>query len=171
MKTIKIILGLITAITLVFFATGLFVKETNYEVSITIQKPVEEVFKKMINPENTKNWIPEIKEKTIINKNIGVTGSEYQVVVNNQGEDIKMKEKVMAYVPNEKYTLFYDAENMLKTNDYVFTSESNQTTITLNASCTSDSYIMSCLFPYFKGTFKEQDATYLENFKSFVENK
>ena len=96
MKTIKIILGLITAITLVFFATGLFVKETNYEVSITIQKPVEEVFKKMINPETTKKWIPEIKEKTIINKNIGVTGSEYQVVVNNQGEDIKMKEKVMA---------------------------------------------------------------------------
>ena len=35
MKTIKVILGIITALTIVFFATGLFVKETNYTAEVT----------------------------------------------------------------------------------------------------------------------------------------
>ena len=50
----------------------------------------------------------------------------------------------------------------LKTDDYIFTEKDGVTTITLNASCQSESYIMACMFPYFKGTFQEQDQTYLE---------
>ena len=80
-----------------------------------------------------------------------------------------MTEKVMAYVPNEKVTLFFDAENMLKTNDYLFSEKNGVTTITLNSSCKSESYIMACMFPYFKSVFKEQDQSYLNNFKAFAE--
>ncbi|WP_298778433.1 SRPBCC family protein [uncultured Polaribacter sp.] len=171
MKKIKIILGIITAITLVFFATGLFVKETNYTTEITINKPVNEVFEIFNTPNNVKNWIPEIKSIKTLNENLGKTGSLYQIVVMSQEEEITMTEKVMAYVPNEKVTLFFDAENMLKTDDYVFTEKDGKTTITLNSSCKSDSYIMACMFPYFKGTFIEQDQLYLNNFKDFVEKK
>ena len=171
MKTIKIILGIITAITLVFFATGLFVKETNYTAEVSVNKPIEEVFVTFNKQENLKNWIPEIKSFEVINETIGKTGSTYKMVVENQGQEIAMTEKVLAYVPNEKVTIFFDAENMLKTDDYVFTSNGNKTTITLNSSCKSDSYIMACLFPYFKGTFKKQDQGYLNNFKEFVEKQ
>ena len=58
---------------------------------------------------------------------------------------------------------------MLKTDDYVFTENNGVTTVTLNSSCQSDSYIMACVFPYFKGVFKEQDQAYLDNFKAFIE--
>jgi phage tail sheath gpL-like len=58
---------------------------------------------------------------------------------------------------------------MLKTDDYTFNEKNGVTTINLNASCQSDSYIMACMFPYFKGTFKAQDQSYLDNFKAFVE--
>jgi hypothetical protein len=30
---------------------------------------------------------------------------------------------------------------------------------------------MACMFPYFKGTFKAQDQSYLNNFKTFLEKK
>lgn len=171
MKTVKIILGIITAITLVFFATGLFVKETSYTAQISVNKSVKEVFKAFNTSGNIKNWIPEVKSFNVINENIGKTGSTYKIVVENQGQEITMTEKVMAYVPNEKVTLFFDAENMLKTDDYIFTEKDGITTITLNSSCKSDSYIMACMFPYFKGTFKEQDQSYLNNFKSFIEKQ
>lgn len=171
MKTIKIILGIITALTLVFFATGLIVKDTNYSAEVSINESVEEVFKMFNNSEDIKNWIPEVKSFEVINENPGKTGSIYKIVVENQGQEITMTEKVMAYVPNEKVTLFFDAENMLKTDDYVFKQKEGKTIITLNSSCRSDSYIMACMFPYFKGTFQQQDQTYLNNFKSFVENQ
>lgn len=171
MKTVKIILGIITALTLVFFATGLFVKETNYTAQVSVNKSVEEVFETFNNQKNLKNWIPELKSFEAINENPGKTGSTYKMVVENQGQEITMTEKIMAYVPNEKVTIFFDAENMLKTDDYVFTENNGKTTVTLNSSCQSDSYIMACLFPYFKGTFQAQDQSYLDNFKEFIEGK
>ncbi|WP_397447139.1 SRPBCC family protein [Polaribacter sp. R77954] len=171
MKTVKIILGIITAITLVFFATGLVVKETSYSAEVTINKPIEEVFMAFNKKGNIKNWIPEVKSVEVLNENLGTTGSTYKMVVENQGQEITMTEKVMAYIPNEKVTLFFDAENMLKTDDYSFTKKNRTTTITLNASCQSDSYIMACMFPYFKGTFQTQDQLYLNNFKEFIEKQ
>lgn len=171
MKTIKIILGIITIFVLAFFATGLLVKETNYKNQVTINKPINEVFETFNNSENIKKWIPEIKSFDAINENIGKTGSTYKIVIDANGQEITMTEKVMAFVPNEKVTLFFDAENMLKKDDYIFTEKEGITTITLNASCQSDSYLMACMFPYFKGTFKAQNQMYLDNFKAYIEKK
>ena len=169
MKTIKIILGIITAFVVVFLATGLLIKETNYTTQITINKPVEEVFETFSNSENIKKWIPEIKSFEVINENIGKTGSSYKIVIENQGQNIEMTQKVIAYVKNEKLTLYFDAENMLKRDNYIFKEKNGNTVISVNTSCQSESYLMACMFPYFKGTFKEQDQAYLNDFKVFVE--
>ena len=171
MKTIKIILGIITFFVVGFLLTGLLVKETSYSAEVSVNKPITEVFKTFNNSGNIKKWIPEIKSFEVVNNNPGKIGSVYKIVIDANGQEITMTEKVKAYVENEKVTLFFDAENMLKTDDYIFTENNGITTITLNASCQSDSYIMACLFPYFKGTFKEQDQTYLNNFKEFIEKK
>ncbi|WP_296636880.1 SRPBCC family protein [Polaribacter sp.] len=171
MKTIKIILGIITALVLVFFATGLLVKETNYRAQVSVNESLTEVFTSFNKTENVNNWIPEIKTVEAINENVGKTGSSYKIVLDNKGQEITMTEKVIAYVPNEKVTLFFDAENMLKKDDYIFTENNGVTTITLNSSCRSDSYIMACMFPYFKSTLQNQDQAYLNNFKSYIENK
>lgn len=171
MKTIKIILGIITAFVVVFLVTGLLIKETNYEAQVAINKPINEVFKTFNNIENIKKWIPEVTSFEVVKSTPGKIGSIYKIVVQNQGQEITMTEKVMAYVPNEKVTLFFDAENMLKKDDYNFTENEGITTLKLSASCKSDSFIMACVFPYFKGTFKKQDQTYLNNFKAFVEKQ
>jgi uncharacterized membrane protein len=171
MKTIKIILGIITAIVVVFLATGLIIKETSYVTQVSVNKPVEVVFETFNNSENIKNWIPEVKSFDVVNENIGKTGSVYKMVVENQGQEIVMTQKIIAFVKNEKVTLFFDAENMLKRDDYVFEEKNGITTITLNSSCQSESYLMACMFPFFKGTFQEQDQTYLNNFKAFAEKQ
>lgn len=171
MKTIKIIIGFITILTLIFFLTGAFVKETNYVTSIEINKPLEIVFNDFNDVTNKKKWIPEIKSIDTIHSNYVKTGSIFKIILENQEKEIITTEKVVAYVPNEKVTLFYDAENILKTNDYIFSEENGITKITLNATCSSESYIMCCLFPYFKNTFKKQDYQYLNNFKVFIEEK
>ena len=171
MKAIKIILGIISVLVVGFFLTGLLIKETNYSAEVTINKNIKEVFTEFNKPGNIKNWIPEIKSIDTLNLNKGITGSLFSIVVENQGQEIKMTEKVIAYVPNEKVTLFFDAENMLKTDDYLFTEENGITKVTLNASCKSDSYVMACLFPYFKWKLEDQDQTYLNSFKEYLEKK
>ena len=169
MKTIKVILIIISTLVVAFLATGLLVQQTNYSATVSINKSVDEVFNDFMQIDSVKNWIPDIKSVKPVNINPGITGSVYDVVVLNQGQEIAMTEKIMAYVLNEKVTLFYDAENMLKKDDYLFSEENGITTITLNAACQSESFIMACMFPYFRGTFQAQDQSYLNNFKKFLE--
>ena len=169
MKTIKVILIIISTLVVAFLATGLLVQQTNYSATVSIDKPIDEVFSNFMQIDSVKNWIPDIKSVKPVNINPGITGSVYDVVVLNQGQEIVMTEKIMAYVLNEKVTLFYDAENMLKKDDYLFSEENGITTITLNAACQSESFIMACMFPYFRGTFQAQDQLYLNNFKKFLE--
>jgi uncharacterized membrane protein len=171
MKTIKVILIIISILVFAFLVTGIVIKETSYTAKVSIEKPLTTVFNNFMKIDSVKNWIPEIKSVKAVNQNTGIIGSVYNVVVLNQGQEIAMTEKIMAYVPNEKVTLFFDAENMLKKDDYLFTEENGVTTVTLNASCQSESFLMACMFPYFKGTFKAQDQSYLNNFKTFLEKK
>ena len=159
MKTIRVILIIISIFVLGFLATGLVVRDTSYTAKVYIAEPIDAVFNNFIQMDSVKNWIPEIKSVEVLQNNIEVTGSVYKVVVLNQGQEIIMTKKIMAYVPNEKVTLFYDAENMLKKDDFIFSMEDGNT----------ESFLMGCMFPYFKGTFRAQDQAYLENFKKYME--
>lgn len=169
MKKIKIILGIISALILAFFLTGLFVQEVVYTNEVRINKPVNEVFTDFQNVELMKQWMPELKSIDVLEETSEKIGSTYKVVVENQGKLITMTKKVLAYETNKRITSYFDAENMLKTDDYIFTSEGNTTKLIQTSTCTSESYVMSCLFPYFKSALRKMSQQYLEQFKSASE--
>jgi len=171
MKGIKIILGIVTILVIVFFSTGLIVKETTYQVKVEIKKPLQTVFSVLNNQELMKEWLTDVKSVTPINVKPGIVGSEYKMIVENQGKEMVMNEKVIAFIPNKKVTLFFDADDMLKTDDYRFSFSEDKTTIVKEVVCKSDSYLMSCVFPYFKGMFIEIDQKYLDNFKAYIEKQ
>lgn len=171
MKAIKIILVIITILMAGFFVTGLLIKETVYNTEVTVNKPIEEVFELFNDTSRIKEWVTDLKSVEIMKETPSVTGSVYKMTVDNRGKQVAMTKKVLAYVPNEKVTHFFDAENMLKTDDFLFVEKDGKTTIKKTSSCKSESYIMSCIFPYFKNTFKEIDQKYLNNFKDIAEKQ
>jgi len=171
MKTIKIILIIISVIVVGFLLTGVFVKETAYSVKVSVNKPISEVFEAFNKPGNIKNWIPEVKSIETVNENPGKVGNIYKILIDANGSEFATTEKVLVFEPNKKVTLFFNAENMLKKDAYIFTENNGITTVTLNASCQSESFIMGCMFPLFKGTFIKQDQSYMDNFKVFVEKQ
>lgn len=169
MKGVKIVLGIVTVLILAFFLTGLIIPEVEYTTEVEINKPVNEVFADFENVELMKTWMPEVKSIDVLEEKPEKVGSTYKIVVENQGRMIAMTEKVLAYEANKRISFHFDAENMLKTDDYIFTSEGNKTKIVQESICTSDSYIMRCLFPYFKSVLKSTSQTYLDKFKSASE--
>jgi len=170
MKTVKTIVIIISIITIAFFSIGLVIKETKYTAEVLINKPVAEVFPVFNDESKTQEWIPEFKSVEVIDKKLGKVGSTYKVIVTNgSGQDVVMKEKILAFVPNEKVTLNYSVEGMLKRNDFTFSEENGKTKIVQESICKSKGYIMSCMFPFFKSKFKAQDQAYLNNFKTLIE--
>jgi uncharacterized membrane protein len=171
MKAIKVILVIVTLLVVVFFSTGLIVKETTYQVKIQIDKPIKKVFSVFNNQELMKEWMTDVKSVIPINIKPGIVGSEYKMILENQGKEVEMIEKVLAFIPNKKVTLFFDADDMLKTDEYSFSFSEGKTTIVKDVVSKSDSYLMSCMFPYFKGMFTEIDQKYLEDFKVYIEKQ
>jgi uncharacterized membrane protein len=169
MKTIKVILIIISVFILGFLGTGFVVSETNYNAKISLDHSLEVVFNNFTELDSIQNWMSDIDAVTSLNKSPKIVGDLYGIIVINQGQEIRMTKKVTRYVANEKLTLYYDAENMLKKEDFIFSSENGKTIITLHASCRSESFLMGCMFPYFKTTFRNQDQAYLESFKTYME--
>lgn len=170
MKAIKIILGIILVLTIAFFSAGLVFKENEYSIDITIEKPLDKVFDQFHDIDFLKKWKPEIISVDTTYYNPQFTGSQFALMVNNNGEEIKMSQKILAFIPNEKITFYYDAENMLKTDQFLFSSNGSATNLTLKSSFKSeDSYLLSCVFPFLKETLKDIDLQYLENFKNLIE--
>ena len=171
MKTIKIILGIVTAFTVIFFVTGMFVNEVTYTSEIKINKPLETVFTAFKNPQTMKEWLPDIKTIEPIEEKEGVIGSTYKMTVDNQGQTAVMKETITAYIVNKKMTFNFASDQMFKIDSFNFSSENGVTKIVEHSTIRANSYIMSCMFPYFKGTFKKMSQDYLQLFKEFVEKK
>ncbi|WBX75248.1 SRPBCC family protein [Tenacibaculum ovolyticum] len=169
MKAVKIVLGIVTALVLVFLLTGVIVTEVKYTAEIEINKPINEVFKNFENVDFMKKWLPEVKSIEPIEEKVGVVGSTYTMTVINQGQEMKMVEKITAYIPNEKMTFQFDSDQMTKIDDYNFIANGNKTKMIQNCSVNSKSYITACLFPYFKGTFKNLSLSYMKRFKEEVE--
>tara|TARA_B100000795_G_C22803315_1_gene443166 strand:- start:1037 stop:1558 length:522 start_codon:yes stop_codon:yes gene_type:complete len=169
MKTVKIIMTFLLILTVFFFGTGLVIKESSYTSQITIQKPLEETFLMFNDITKFTNWNPEYSSIDIIDLKPGITGSRYDIKVQHNNLTVVVKEKVLAYVKNEKVTLFFDRDGVIETDDYIFTSDGNNTFITLNASYQAKSYILGCVLPYFKSKFKKIDEVSLDNFKIFAE--
>ncbi len=169
MKAIKIILGIIITLSVIFFATGVVVKEIKYTTEVEIDKPINEVFALFEDADKRQEWLPEIKSIEPIEEKVGKLGSTYKMTIENQGEEVIMTEKIMAYVPNEKLTFQFDSDQMIKTDDYNFTANGNKTKVVQHCTVRAKGYLMACMFPYFKGKLKDVSLGYMNRFKEMVE--
>ena len=171
MKTVKIVLSILVVLTVLFLGTGLVVKENKYSTEVTVNKALSETFALFNNQDEKGKWIPEITRVETIDQKPEFTGSEYRITVDNNGDISTMKEKILAYVKDQKVTMYFDAEGVLKTDDYTFSSDGENTIIQLNVTYEAESYFMGCMFPFLKGSFKGVDDNYLSNFKAFAEQQ
>ncbi len=169
MKVIKVILGVIIAISIIFFTTGLFIKETKYITKIEINKPLDKVFANFNDEALLQKWIPELVSITPIDIKKGKVGSSYLMIVDAGSQKIKMTKKILAYVKNKKVTFTFDTKDLFKIDEYVFSRKANKTIIKKNTIHRNKTYIMGCIYPYFKGKLQNIEQKYLDKFKEVVE--
>jgi len=170
MKTVKIIITLLIILTVLFFGTGLIIKESSYTSKIIINEPLEKTFSTFTDLSAKTQWNPEYNAIEVIELKPGITGSIYNIKVLHNNQITIIREKVLAYVKNEKITLFIDKDGVVERDDYTFSSDGSQTVINLSSSYQAKSYLLSCVLPFYKFKFKKIDEVFLNNFKRFLEN-
>ena len=170
MKTVKIVITFLIILTVLFFGTGLIIKESSYTSRIIINEPLEKTFSTFTDLSAKTQWNPEYNAIEVIELKPGITGSIYNIKVLHNNQTTIIREKVLAYVKNEKITLFIDKDGVVERDDYTFSSDGSQTVINLSSSYQAKSYLLSCVLPFYKFKFKKIDEVFLNNFKRFLEN-
>ena len=170
MKTVKIVITFLIILTVLFFGTGLIIKESSYTSKIIINEPLEKTFSTFTDLSAKTQWNPEYNAIEVIELKPGITGSIYNIKVLHNNQITIIREKVLAYVKNEKITLFIDKDGVVERDDYTFSSDGSHTVINLSSSYQAKSYLLSCVLPFFKFKFKKIDEVFLNNFKRFLEN-
>lgn len=112
-----------------------------------------------------------MKKVTPLKETADKVGSEYRMVVKNNGQKMEMLERVEAFVPNEEVKLFFDAGMMEKRDHYKFKEEAGKTVISTQHSVRGKSYYSRCMFALFKGAFQQVDQGYLDEFKQWAEQQ
>jgi uncharacterized membrane protein len=169
MKTVKIIITFLIILTVFFLGTGLIIKESSYTSTITINQPLEKTFATFTDLSTIPKWNPAYSAIEVVDLKPGITGSIFDIKVIHNNQTTIIREKVLAYVKNEKYTLYIDKDGVIERDDYTFSSDGSQTLINLNSSYQAKSYLLSCVLPFFKSKFKKIDEVFLNNLKTFVE--
>ena len=170
MKTVKIVITFLIILTVLFFGTGLIIKESSYTSKIIINEPLEKTFSTFTDLSAKTQWNPEYNAIEVVELKPGITGSIYNIKVVHNNQTTIIREKVLAYVKNEKITLFIDKDGVVERDDYTFSSDGSQTVINLSSSYQAKSYLLSCVLPFYKFKFKKIDEVFLNNFKRFLEN-
>jgi len=163
-RILKILTFLILFLMIGFLSMGFFVPQVNYESSGEVVGKVADVFALYNDKDQIDQWIPTIKSIKPLKETQNIKGSVYEMVIDNEGSEITMKEKVLDYKEGEMVSLEFDAGAMTKTDVFTFAQAGNKTKITGNHSVEGNNYFYKCMFSLFGSNMQGIDQGYMDAF-------
>ncbi len=130
MKILKIILGLVVGLALVFFAVGIFAPSFTYENKIEVNAPVEKAWAIFADPSRMGEWLTGFQSMETISGNPGEVGSKHRMVFVEDGEEMVIMEEVTAFQENELFAFTMDADPFMSDVEIRFAGDNTRTEIT-----------------------------------------
>ncbi len=169
-RIFKILTILILILMLGFLSLGLFTPKVEYETAGEVEGVVGDVFEWYNDKDKINQWIPSIKSVKTLKETQNVKGSVYEMVIDNEGNEITMEEKVLDYKEDELVSLEFDAGAMTKMDVFTFAQAGKKTKILGKHSVKGNNYFYKCMFAMFGSNMKGIDQGYMDAFiKNFEE--
>lgn len=100
------------------------------ERRVTINRPIDQVFAFVANPDNNPNWQPEVIEHRKLTDGPIVVGTKFLHVSKFMGRRIEVNGCVTKFEPNRKIAFEVESGTLLYTIDYLMESVSSATRFT-----------------------------------------
>lgn len=142
-----------------------------YSVSITIDKPVNEVVALFDNVDNMKKWMEGLESFEPLDGTPGEVGAKSRLRFKMGKREIEMIETITAKNLPEEFTGTYEAKGVFNIVRNSFEPlPGNKTKYTTEQEFQFKGFmkLMGLLMP---GAFKKQSMKYLQDFKAFAENQ
>ncbi len=142
-----------------------------YSVSITIDKPVDEVIALFDNVDNMKKWMDGLESYKPISGTAGEVGAKSRMEFKMGKREIKMVETITAKNLPEEFTATYEAKgvfNIVKNSFEPLPGNKTKYSTEQKFQFKGFMKLIGLLMP---GAFKKQSMKYLKDFKAFAESQ
>ncbi|WP_372751478.1 SRPBCC family protein [Labilibaculum sp.] len=171
MKILKKTGILLAILLLATTVLGLFLGKQQYLIENKVDRPVKKVFQLFTNHDRLSEWLSEVKSFEVIIETPEKIGSEYKLMVDNDGNMVELIEKLSNYKENKLIEIEYKSGWMHKYNHYSFSESEKGTKIVARYTIEGTNPLAKSLFLLFTKSFQKIDATNLERFKVFAEKQ
>lgn len=139
--------------------------------TITINKPIKEVWDFYDNPDNLKLWLTNFKSFELISGNPGEAGTKAKHIYEEKGRTIVMYETITEKIPYQKLSGVLSMPKMMETTiENVFKETGNDTT---EMNCTTDTKFIMFSLKFFgflmKKAFQKRLDDDLNRLKKVIE--
>ncbi len=169
MKYLKIILGLIVLLALIFFGSGLIRSTISYENEIVVNGSVEETWAVMADPSKMGEWLPGFVKMEHVSGIPGTEGSVSNVYFEENGEEMVIQETIVENKINERLVLTFTMDFMNMDYEVLMKEEDGQTTITTKSKTEGNGLFAKSMLSWMKGSMQVQEDENLTKLKGVVE--
>lgn len=169
MKYLKYIIITIIVLGILFIAKGLLTPSISYENEITVNKSAKESWAVMSDESSLPKWIKGFKKIELIEGTPNTVGAVSNVYIEEQGEEMIMKETVTAVKENEHLAMTFTMDFMDMDYDIYFKEQNGKTVITSKSTTTGNGMIAKSMISFMKGSMEAQEDENLMNLKNLIE--
>ena len=146
-----------------------FQKTMNFRSEITINKPVKEVFKYVINPKNLSKWVDgfeKFKPQKGKPRQLGSVGTH---IYNDKDGKLEVREEVLANEPDKILKTHLSHKNMETTLTFRFLNQGDSTKLIAETKVRLKPFIFNLASPFVKTPMKKQQQADLDRLKKRLE--
>jgi len=169
MKILKLILGLLLLLALIFFGRGLLTPNISYESEIVIDKPVEEAWAVMNDESKIKEWLSGITKIEHVSGEKGKVGQVTKYTFDENGQESEVVETLKTIVPNKKIEMDFVVEGAMKM-DYAvnFSEKDGKTHIKSNTINTGEGLFMKSILSFMQSGMQAQEDENMAKLKKLI---
>jgi carbon monoxide dehydrogenase subunit G len=156
MKILIRTVQVITALVLIFFSIGMFIDEFQYETQTPVKAEPEYAFRVFSNPENAGKWLPGFVRFEQVKGEPMTEGSQWRLVMAQDGEEMVMLESVTQIRPGEQFSFVLENEVLQTWVDVYFEADKDHTLIRTVNKVKGKGLFWRSLLPLMKSAMKNQ---------------
>ena len=142
----------------------------SFEVSITIDRPVDVIVEALMNPDNFPFWQTDLERFEVVKLKPGMVGSVGRLHYSQKGRSYVMEDEMIHCEPGRRYVSQVSGDVLTARVETILATSGDRTEMTLKWSGKGKG-LLRILLPLLRGKMIRQSRAELATFKELVETK
>ena len=169
MKFLKILLGAIVLLALLFFGNGILNPSVSYGAEVTVDKPIKEAWAVMTDESRISDWLKDIKSIKHISGEKNTIGAVTEYTVEDNGTEMTMQETITSIQPNDHIAMTFTMDIMDMDYQVSFTEKEGKTNIRSKSVTTGNGIFMRSMLSFMGSGMIAQEEENLNNLKKLID--